>query len=500
MKILPIAAIRTWDTFTIQAQNISSWDLMERAASEVFIHIQKLFPKLPNQVLIFCGIGNNGGDGLALARLLATTDSNILVLLPTSRIKMSADAQINLDKLKGTKVQVLTFNEATLESRNSDLVIDCLFGSGLNRPIHDGIYAEMIGYFNKLQGTKISVDLPSGMFTDTLNNPQDKITIADYTLTFQTPKRSFFFFENYLYTGEIIVVDIQLSRLYINNQISDQELVTLLYAKLLFRKRVRNSYKKTYGNLLLVAGSEKAGACILSSMAAVRSGLGLLTVMCDKQKHNVILTRVPEAMMIETSLYEEPQLINLIKYDALALGPGLGISSSNEKLFKNLLHFFNAPMVIDADGISILSQNKSWLSYLPQESILTPHPGEFERLVGKTQNTLEVFQKATEFCSKYNVYLVYKNFYSVVFTPHGKKYFITAGNSGMAKGGSGDVLTGVIGSLLAQGYPAEHAAVLGTWVHATAGAKAAEIKSETGMTPTDLIDHLCGVWLQLENR
>lgn len=503
MKIFSIEQVREWDKVTISEERISSWQLMERAAQQLLRELEKFFSPFPSSVYVFCGPGNNGGDGAALARMLSMKHCAVTLILPSKNMRWSDDLRVNLEKIQGTTVVVSYYNESkdSLLIEDSSLVLDCIFGSGLNRPVDtDSIYADMIDYINQLDSVVVSIDIPSGMMADILNHEKDKIVRADYTFTIQMPKKSFFFYENYQYTGEVRIVDIGLSFSYYQHTPSSEEWVTRDDIGLIFRKRKRNTHKGSYGRVLLVAGSEKAGAALLAARAALRSGCGLLFCMIKSEKHDMINGLLPEAITLPPLWYNsQGRAIDLSSYDCIAIGPGIGITEENERLLRNFLHFYTAPMVFDADALTLLAHNPTLLSYLPKGSILTPHPGEFERMFGKTFSTPELYQKAQDIASKYGIYLLYKNYYSVLFTPHRKKYFITNGSAGMARGGSGDVLTGILASLLAQGYTPEETAILGGFIHAQAGTIAARKKSVTAMLPSDMIEELPEVFLQLEN-
>lgn len=501
MKIFDCQTIREWDAYTINQEPIESVDLMERAVRALFDEIKKIFDNQTPLFYIFCGPGNNGGDGIALARMLQTNGFEAKVILPAKNTRLSHDATINLERWQKLNGEVLYFESFHKnEINDGSIFIDAIFGSGLNKPVVDGIFAEMIQFINNRPNMTISVDIPSGLFADRLNNKGDNIVKANLTITFQVPKLSFFFYENYQYTGDVSVIDIQLSLDFYRERTSTYHWVTIHDVKNIFRPRKRDAHKYHYGHALLIAGTDKTGAGLLAAKAVMRCGCGLLSCLMPKDKQNALFCHVPEAMAYDLKEFNDnSQFLNNKKIDALGIGPGLGLDEEKKLLLKNLIHQFKGPMVVDADALTILSDNPTWIAFLPPGSVLTPHTGELKRLIGHFSDSMEMWQKSRDFAVRFHCYLVVKNFYSIIFTPNKEMYFITNGDAGMAKAGSGDVLTGIILSLLAQGYPPKDAALLGSFMHAECGRMAAADFSSTAMTPKDIIHTLPRFMTMLEN-
>lgn len=466
MKILSIDKVRQADQYTIQHEPISSEGLMERAAGQVFewlmAHLQK-----DNNVKIFCGSGNNGGDGLVVARRLSEV---------------------------GVSNQVYKVRDFQSEAdfppiEENDIIVDALFGSGLNRPV-EGLAAELIHYLNAQQAIRISIDIASGLFADS-PSPDAAIFKPDYTLTFQMPKLAFLIPENDPYVGQLVVLDIQLHPQYLlevetNNFLVDSEMI-----KPIIHRRPKYSHKGTYGHALLVAGSEgKTGAAILGAKSCLRTGAGLLSVKLPQSAWTPLQASLPEAMIHTDD--------KLDAFNAIGVGPGLGTSEEAQRLVRHLIQDAKVPLVMDADALNILSENKTWLSFLPAKTILTPHPKEFERLFGKTSNSFERLALQREMAVKRGIIIVLKGAHTSVAMPNGAVFFNSTGNPGMATAGSGDVLTGMILSLLAQRYTPEEAAVLGVYLHGLAGDLAASEIGQEALIASDITEHIGNAYMSLQ--
>ncbi len=346
----------------------------------------------------------------------------------------------------------------------------------------------------------IAIDIPSGLMgEDNSENNLENIVKADYTLTFQFPKISFLFAENEPYVGEFEVLPIGLHPEGIAKTPSNFHLLEADDIQKLIPKRSRFSHKGTFGHALLIAGSYgKMGAAVLSSKACLRSGVGLLTTHIPRLGYTILQTAVPEAMTSvdqHDSMFTE--LPDLEPFSAIGAGPGLGTKSNSEKALLSLLENAKVPLVLDADALNILSKNKEWLEKLPENSILTPHPGEFKRLAGEAANSYENIQKQIGFSEKYKVIVVLKGAFTSISTPDGKLYFNSTGNPGMATAGSGDVLTGIILSLLAQGIAPKNAAITGVHLHGLAGDLTAKEKSEISLIAGDIVEFLGKVILEI---
>ena len=496
MKIFPIEQIREADKFTVMHEPVASIDLMERAAKHCVNWIMEHFD-LTTGFKIVCGLGNNGGDGLAIARLLAEKNYTVEVFIINYSDKGSNDFNVNLERLKLiSKVNIdeinssIPFQTAFTPGKN-DVIIDSLFGSGLNRAV-EGLVAQVIDVVNKSFCKIISIDIPSGLYGDILNDVNDKIISADQTLTFQFPKLSFMFPENSNYIGEFTVLDIGLHPAFINQTQTKNYFTTKEDVKSFLKTRNKAAHKGNFGHAMLIAGSYgKMGAAVLSSKACINSGAGLLTVRIPKCGYEILQTSIPEVMCetdTETNFITEA--IRVEKYNAIGIGPGIGTEKETQNVVKMLIQSSSVPLVFDADAINCIAENKTWLSFIPANSIFTPHPKEFERLVGKAKNSIERLEQQREFSIKYNAYVVLKGAHTSISAPNGDIFFNSTGNPGMATAGSGDVLTGIITSLLAQGYNSKQACILGVYLHGLAGDFASHEKTEDSMIASDIINHL----------
>ena len=514
MKILSSEEIRKADAYTIQHEPIKSINLMERAAEACvkWITSSKLSPLSLGRgaggevIKVFCGLGNNGGDGLAIARLLAQKKFSIEVFIIRYSEKCSDDFLTNekrLKKIKGTKVYTITSAQqlsSYLVPHAPYLLIDAIFGSGLNKPV-EGLAAEVIKSINKSGCPVISIDIPSGLFCEDNPPEKNKVVIrATHTLTFQAPKLAFMFPENGRYIGGFTVLDIGLDEEFIFSLPSKNYLVTAQDARFLLKPRGKFSHKGTFGHALIAAGSYgKMGACVLSSRACLSAGAGLVTVHIPKCGYAILQTANPE-VMVETDFYEKiiGDTIRLEKYSVIGIGPGIGTELETQNVLKVVIQNFSAPLVLDADALNILAENKTWLAFLPKNSILTPHPGEFKRLVGDADTDYGRYQLQKEFSIKHNVYVVLKGAHTCVSCPDGKMYFNSTGNPGMATAGSGDVLLGIITGLVAQGYDSKKACVLGVYLHGLAGDIAAKQYSEESLIARNIIEFLGESFISLK--
>jgi NAD(P)H-hydrate epimerase len=462
---------------------------MERAATKCFDWIIKNYSS-ETEFAIFCGVGNNGGDGLVIARLLKQANYKVTVYIVEFSDNYSPDFKTNLERLENVEVNYLNQDKYRFVLRPNVVVVDAIFGSGLTRSI-DGFITEIVHQINKEE--IVAIDLPSGLFAeDNRENNFDNIVKAKTTLTFQQPKLAMLFPQNYFFVGEWIVLPIGLHQGFIEGLHTTSYVTIITDIKKILKPRAKFSHKGTFGHALLIAGSKgKMGAAILSAKACLRAGVGLLTVHIPTKGLEIMQTALPEAMC-RTS--DENDFIadvpELSAYNAIGIGPGLGMEKQTQNAFKLLIQNANFPLVIDADALNILSENKTWLAFLPQESILTPHPKEFERLVGKWDSDEERLELLQQFAIKHQVIVVLKGANTSIALPSGNIYFNSTGNVGMATAGSGDVLTGIITSLLAQRYLPSEAAILGVYLHGLAGDIAKENLTEFGIIASDIIDAL----------
>ncbi len=487
MKILTASQIRQLDAYTIENEPIDSADLMERAAQILVSAFIQEF-KLPITIKIFCGLGNNGGDGLCMARLLTQRHCDVEVYICRYSTKCSEDFLLNEQRLKQLSISMYEIKKAEEfpEIEYNDLVFDALFGSGLTRPL-TGLTAQLITYLNECECVRLAVDIPSGlMASDYLDSPCFQ---AQKTYTFQVPKLSFFLPQNHTFVGDFDVLDIGLSEKALEQAETDFHYFTLKEADLLWKKRGKFSHKGTNGHALVLAGSKRmTGAAVLTTKAALKSGAGLVTAYVPQSVVPILQNQCVEAMVwgdkTDKVLSDFP---DLSKYRCIAIGPGLGQHLQTQRMLKKLLLTSEKTLVLDADALNLIAKN-NWQSLIPKGSILTPHPKELERLVGKAQNDYEQIKILRTFASKIQSIVLLKRAHTVVALPDGKVFFNSTGNPAMGTAGSGDVLTGVLLGLLAQGYKAEEAALLGVYWHGLAGDKAAQQLGR--LLAGDLVDFL----------
>jgi ADP-dependent NAD(P)H-hydrate dehydratase / NAD(P)H-hydrate epimerase len=492
MKILPVDKIREADEYTIHNEPIASIDLMERAATNLYNKI-KVGLATGQRIHIFAGIGNNGGDGLVLARLLHDDGFEIKTWIVHYSDQFSPDFQANLERLKQNSSISFIKGETDIPAVSSDeLIIDAIFGSGLNRPV-SGFTAKLIDHLNQSGAVIIAVDMPSGLFADkAVDSKKQAIIKADYTYSFEFPKLAFLMPENDLFVGRWEVVPIDLHPGFIEHVEVKNRLIETAYISSMLKHRPKFSHKGSYGHALLIAGSKtKMGAAILSAGACLRSGAGLLHVHLPVENHTALQSIYPEAMIsFDDNDTHFSWLPDLSPYNAIAIGPGLGTHHDSANALKLLIQESKVPMVFDADALNILAENKTWLSFLPAGSILTPHPKEFERLAGKFTDSFERLQMQIDFSVRFKLYVICKGAHTCITTPQGQCWFNTTGNPGMATGGSGDVLTGLVLGLLAQQYKPFEAALLGVFLHGLAGDIAADEMGMEALLASDLNNNI----------
>lgn len=494
MKILSAPQLKALDNHTIACQNISSADLMQRAASTCY-HWIKDNLGLNHTFSIVCGPGNNGGDGLVIARLLSEDNCQVECILLKFTENTTPDFELNLAKLQKTDCKIRTIHsEKELESIefNEKIVVDSIFGFGLNRPA-EGMVSSVIKQINKSKTNKVvSIDLPSGLYCDALNAEENQIIQADITLTFHVPKLSFFFPDGGNTVGKVVVLDIQLDKPFTLKLESNYHYITASNVGGIIKKRKTFSHKGTYGHANIVAGSRgKIGAAVLASKAASYSGVGLVTSTIPSVGLNVMQIRVPVAMCDDK--YGNDFFQGNIDYNekhTYGIGPGIGKAAETVQFLKQFLKEVSRPIVIDADALNCIAENQEMLKDVPENSILTPHIKEFERLTGKSENSLNRLNKLMEFCIENKVYVILKDARTIICSPKGDCYFSLNGTPGMATGGSGDVLTGLLTGLLAQGYSPKQTSQLGVILHGIAGELAAEEHTENAMNAESILDEI----------
>ncbi|MCG8580481.1 MAG: NAD(P)H-hydrate dehydratase [Bacteroidales bacterium] len=493
MKLFPVTQISAIDQYTIDNEPIASIDLMERASLHFYKKFISLYPH--GDVSVLVGPGNNGGDALAVARMLIKDGREVQIYLIVEEDKLSKDGRVNLQRLKLIKdsVSILNAEGQFSQISDDDIIIDGLFGSGLNRPL-SGLAKSLVQYINELDVEVVSIDIPSGLFgEDNASNDQDAIVMADHTISFQFPKLAFLLPECENYVGEWHVVNIGLHTAIINNTPSDYCYTEPEHIKSSLKNHSRFAHKGHFGHALLLAGNYgKMGAALLASRACLKTGAGLLTSHVPRLGYSIIQTAVPEAMAnIDRSDILISEFPDLDAYDAVGIGPGIGTKPNTQTALRELMESLDGkPVVLDADALNILSIDDDLWELVPDNAILTPHPGEFDRLAGTSNSSFERLQKAIKFAKDMEVTLVLKGAYTVVIASDGHCYFNSTGNYGMATAGSGDVLTGIILSLLAQGYQPLEAARTGVYLHGLAADLLLDDSAEESIVASDIISKI----------
>ena len=502
MKLFTSTQIKEIDRFTILNEPISSLELMERAANRLFCRYVNHFGR-SRRVVVFAGSGNNGGDGLAFARMLSETGYNVEVNYVKFTDKTSAEWKSNFQKIKENpkiNLNIIQSSDDFPVLNGDDVIIDSIFGIGLSKKV-EGLARDIIGKINDSVSTTVSIDIPSGLFCeDNSGNDLEAIVKADYTLSLQFPKLAFMFAENADFVGQWEVIPIGLSEEAIRKTQTQFYFTESADILPILRKRRTFDHKGDYGHGFLAAGSKgKIGAATLAATAALRSGLGLLTVHLPACGLNVMQTALPEAMVSCDNADDFITAVNpKISIDAAALGPGLGVEPLTGLAVYDFLTRFTSPAVLDADALNLLALNKKWFSALRSNMVITPHPKEFDRLAGSSENGFQRYEKQVEFAQKHNCVVVLKGAFTSVATPAGRVMFNSVGNPGMATAGSGDVLTGIILSLLAQDYSVENAAVAGVFLHGLAGDIAVEKKCCESLIASDIINNIAPAYNRIK--
>ncbi len=488
VKIFSAPQIKAWDAFTIQKECINPIDLMERAAIACFDWITQHFDP-SSTFTIFCGRGNNGGDGIVIARLLHEHNYKVTVCV-AGLSRGSKDFEENLCRFMEISKNLEFINtEDSFPPLTNEIVIDALFGTGLNKK-PAGIYPLLIDYINQKAEKIISIDVPSGMYIDN-TSMDNKIIRSNFTLTFQNEKLAFLMPENAGYNEHVELLDIKLSAEYAGNEKSLYELVDGPFVQKIYKSRKAYTHKGNYGHACLLAGSYgMMGAAVMGATACIRSGVGKMTCFIPKTGYNILQVSIPEAMCKTFGKKYLEEITDDFDFDVVAIGPGIGMAPTHPKLLKSIFKKFEKPMIIDADALNVLSENPSLYKKIPEGSILTPHPKEFERLFGKTPSDFHTIGLALKKAAEFRIYIVLKGHHTFIATPSGKGYFNSTGNAGMATGGSGDVLTGIITGLLAQKYSSLDACLLGVYLHGLAGDLASRSLTQEAMKAGDIIDYL----------
>lgn len=501
MKIFTAEQIYAADKFTIENQGISADTLMEQAAISIFNWLHARLQGAPVRIVLFCGIGNNGGGGLALARHLQEHGYNILVYVVNYSEKRAPEFLINLDRLKDRKVwpEFIDGTCCTPEILQNDIIVDAIFGIGLNRPPVDWVQ-QLMQHINALKAFVLSVDVPSGLFMNQKTEP-GAVVQASYVLSFQSPKLPFFLPDTGSFLGQWEVLDIGLDSKFLADLPTKYTLLTKPLLLPIYRPRAQFSHKGTYGHAAIIGGSYgKIGAAQMAAKACLKIGSGLVSVHTPECGYTSMQAALPEVMV---STAGEKQLTSMelsFVPDAIGIGVGMGEDETTLKAFEKFLNETKVPLVVDADAINLCAAQPKLCNALPKDTILTPHPKELERLIGTWDDDWQKLEKAHSFSVKHNCILIIKGAHSIIINGE-EGYINITGNPGMATAGTGDVLTGVVTGLLAQGYTPMNAAVLGTYLHGLAGDITASQQGVEATIATEVIQNIgnaYGTFLKME--
>lgn len=496
VKLFSVNQIRAWDKYTIESGSITSVQLMERAAIACSKWISSHYPA-DTSFMIVCGKGNNGGDGLAISRILKEKFSDVSTYVIEDG-SPSSDFDVNFDRLTKISEIYAIIEKEDLPAFANCVVIDAIFGTGLSKKPAK-LYKDLIRHINANAHNVISIDMPSGLYADKATDHALAIK-ATTTLSFQAFKQSFLIPDNTVFCGKVVILDIGLSENYAQENQSEYEMVDLRMIQDIYRKRNNFSNKGDFGYACLVAGSYgMMGAAILSSLACLRSGVGKLSSVIPSCGYEILQSVVPEAMCTTSGTQFVKNIKEFQKYDVIGIGPGIAKHASHKIWIKELFTKYKKPLIIDADALNMLSESPTLLSNIPVGSIITPHPKEFERLFGAAENGWERITQVKKYAKKLQIYIVLKGHYTFIASPDGKYFFNSTGNAGMATAGAGDVLTGIITGLVAQGYDQLEACVLGVYLHGLAGDIAETKTSKESLIAGDIIKNLGEAFASIES-
>lgn len=496
MKLFTAAQIKSWDAFTMKSQSLSNLELMERAASAAFEWIVQHY-SLSHSFFVFCGPGNNGGDGLIISRKLIEEGYRIHVFVSEDAAQLPPykDLIDHLKTLSPNRIHVLS--DAKQFNLSEGVVIDALFGTGLNKPISDP-YLSIIQYINENAGEVVAIDVPSGLYTD--KNPEGDVIIkAKHTLTFETYKPAFLIDSSADFLGKITTLSFGLSKEFYQQNESRYEIIDEQLIQGIYRKRSPFTHKGDFGHAAILAGSYgMMGAAVLATRSCIRSGAGKVTAYIPECGYQILQTTNPEVMC---RIFGEKHLEKIEmdgEFSSMGVGPGMGIEQTAD-ILENIFEHYQGSLVLDADALNAIGKQQSLINKIPPNTILTPHPKEYERLFGKLPSGMEKYEHAVEQATKFKIIVILKGHYTFIALPDEKGYFNINGNAGMATAGSGDVLTGIITGLLAQKYAPKEAAILGTYLHGLAGSIAAIEISQEALIANDIINYLGKAWLNIHS-
>jgi len=514
MKVVTSQQMREIDRKAIEENNLFGLILMENAGLRIFQNLKKIYADLRlKKVIIFAGSGNNGGDGFVVARHLYNYGVKVKVFLlaPFNKIKGEAGENLNIiDKMGVELIETETtkFEEIQEAVQNYDLIIDAILGTGLQGRV-TGLKAKIIDLVNVAGKEVVAIDVPSGLDADTgkLEGPCIKAT---HTITLALPKIGLLLFPGASYAGKVTVEDIGIPSCLLKNNKIKTNMVTREIVKSLLPFRATYSHKGSFGKVLILAGSVgMTGAAYLASEAAMRSGAGIVVLGIPRSLNPIMEVKLTEVMTLplaeteKQSLGEdvEETILKLMKdFSVLGMGPGISLELETQRLVRKIIEKSNIPLVVDADAIYAISKDTNILKKIKVPMVITPHPGEMAKLVNKDtdyilNNQLDITR---EIAQEFGIVVVLKGARTIIANKEGEAYINVGDNSGMATGGSGDVLTGIICSLIAQGANNFSAAIAGVYIHSLAGDLARDIKGERGMIAGDILSQVPQAFLSLE--
>ena len=500
MKLLSLSHLLEADRITIQNQKISYLDLMERAGQSIFQLMHERLQGAPLPIHVFCGLGNNGANGLVIARHLVEHGYHVTTYIVNFSTNRSEAFLANYDRLKEISkewpVQIKSAEDFP-KIAPDDMVIDAIFGVGLNRPIEEWVQ-KLLKHVNTSNAFKLSVDVPSGLYADKAPDDKEAVIYANTCLTFQTPKLVFFLPETAGYIKDLEIIDIGLDQEYLLQVQTGMELIGKPEVLSMYIPRQKYTHKGTYGHSLLIGGSRgKIGSMVLASKACLKIGAGLATTIIPACGYTVMQTAIPEVMVDDND--EMDYLVNFKSNSnttVICIGMGLGTHEQTVKAFIEFLDTNKTPLVLDADALNIISANKEMLKKLPAQTILTPHPKELERLIGQWSDDFDKIEKTKKLSEEFDCIVVIKGANSITVYKQ-DIYINTTGNPGMATAGSGDVLSGIITGLVSQGYAPLNAAIFGVYIHGSAGDIALSGMGYQALIASDITENIGKAYLEL---
>ncbi len=500
MKLLGLSHIKEVDYLTVKNQSITFLELVERAGTVIFNTIHERLQGAQVPIHVFCGLGNNGGDGLVIARLLVEHGYNVTTYIVNFSTNRSKAFLVNYDRLKEIDnewpVQLKNEEEFPVISPN-DMVVDAIFGIGLNRSMEPWV-KKLIVHLNDTNAFILSIDVPSGLYAEKPVEDEKSVIYANVCLTFQAPKLIFFLPETAKYAQDVDYINIGLDAQYLNEVDTKMELILKNEVLKFYQPREKYSHKGSYGHALLIGGSKgKIGSMLLASKSCLRVGAGLVSALVPECGYDIMQTGLPEAMVVD---HDNDNYLEDFEFDiepsVICIGVGLGMHEKTFEAFVDFLKKNDKPLVIDADGLNMLSKDKVLLKFIPKQTVLTPHVKELERLIGVWSDDFDKLEKVKIFSKKYSCIVVIKGANTI--TVHNDEIYVnTTGNPGMATAGTGDVLAGIITGLISQGYKALQASIFGVYLHGSAGDIAVESLGYQALLASDIVNNIGKAYLEL---